>query len=186
MRKKKLVKKIFQEIGGVLLLSVPAIGVLWFGLDMHLPVHAAEAHNIRQGVVTIQPCRIRDGVDTEAQAYYFTNEETEWLLKTAMAEAGNQGTIGQALVMRVILNRVEDGRFSPSIEGVITAPHQFSTYSNGSIAEAIPNEDSYEALLLIESGWDESQGALYFDSDGTGFGWTEHIFDYGAHHFYYH
>lgn len=173
----RILKKVVKETLGALFLMIPAIGVLWFGLDMHLPVRAAEKQ------------RIRDGLSQEwieESTYHFTECEKAWLLKTAVAEAGNQGTIGQALVMRVVLNRVEDGRFSPSIEGVITSPHQFATYSNGSIAAAIPNEDSYDALSLIEDGWDESQGALYFDSGGTGRGWAEHMFDYGAHHFYYH
>ena len=174
---KKKLKNLAKDTAAAALLLLPTIGVLWFGLDMHLPVHAAEVNHIRNGLS-------QEWV--EELSYYFSAEEEDALLGVAQAEAGNQGVIGQALVMRVVLNRTEDVRFPDSVMGVISEPGQFTTWTNGAIEGAVPTADTESALDLICTGWDESGGALYFDSNGVGFDWAEHLFDYGAHHFYYH
>ena len=91
-----------------------------------------------------------------------TPEEENLIMRVASLEAGNQGWVGMALVMRVILNsRLQYGI---SISEVIYVPHQFSVigcdkWNNGFIAEEAPL-----ALVAVESGWDESHGALYFCS----------------------
>lgn len=113
----------------------------------------------------------------------FTEDEEWELLHIAQAEAGNQGVIGQALVMRVVLNRVEDGYWGDSIHEVLTYPNQFSTVRSGSWYRE-PNADSYEALELIRGGWDESQGALYFRTASGHFAWATYLFTYGNHNFY--
>ena len=96
-------------------------------------------------------------------------------------EAGNQGVIGQALVGRVVLNRVASSRFPGSIEAVLFQPGQFGPEAE--ICRYEPNADSYAALELLEAGWDESQGALFFES-GAGFSWATFLFQYGGHNFY--
>lgn len=93
-----------------------------------------------------------------------TEEEQTMLLKLGMAERGNcECTECIALVMRTVLNRVEAGRFGKSIRSVIFAPDQFTPVSDGSYDKAQPNERCYEALDLVIYGWDESQGALYYE-----------------------
>ena len=140
---------------------------------------------------------IRDGVNTGAYeiveetlppepeyAYYFTEAEEDWLLRMGMAEAGDQGTYGIALVMRVCLNRVEDSGWPSTIEGVITQPGQYSTWP-GPIQNCTPSAECYEALEWIRNGWDESYGAEYFCMYYLDFSsWAEYIFSYGDHHFY--
>lgn len=93
-----------------------------------------------------------------------TEEEKSILLKLGMAERGNQEcTECIALVMRTVLNRVESGRFHSSIRGVVFAQDQFTPISDGSYYTAEPNDRCFEALQLVLSGWDESQGALYYE-----------------------
>lgn len=106
---------------------------------------------------------------TEAPApaeyvYSFTPEEEELLLKLGMAERGETGcTECIALVMRTVLNRVEGPKFSSSIRGVIYTENQFTPVEEGTLQSAQPNEACYEALEMIKTGWDESQGALYYE-----------------------
>jgi len=93
-----------------------------------------------------------------------TEEEKIMLLKIGMAEKGNDGcTECIALVMRTVLNRVESGRFGRSIRSVILAPDQFTPVADGSYYKAEPGELCYDALEMVVYGWDESQGALYYE-----------------------
>ena len=93
-----------------------------------------------------------------------TEEEQTMLLKLGMAERGNtECTQCIALVMRTVLNRVEAGRFGKSIRSVILAQDQFTPVSDGSYYSAEPNDRCREALNMVICGWDESQGALYYE-----------------------
>lgn len=115
-------------------------------------------------------------------------EDDEFLLKIAMAEAEGESTEGKALVMLVVLNRVWSDGFPDSIEAVIFEKNQFSvTLEGGRYYSTTPNEDCYKALELVKNGWDESQGALYFEScDGEN--WhskeLEFLYQVGKHRFY--
>lgn len=97
-----------------------------------------------------------------------TEEEQALLLQIAMAER-NAGLgegdcpICMALVMRTVLNRVESGRFSKSIWGVLYAQEQFTPVMDGSFENAVPNDACREALDMVLYGWDESQGCLYYE-----------------------
>lgn len=131
-------------------------------------------------------------VETKYQSiicsYDWDADESYLLCKIAMAEAGNQDTEGKALVMLVVLNRVwGDNEFPNTIEEVIYQPKQFSPVLEGKFESVEPDEDCWKALDLVESGWDESQGALYFESrsDST---WHEDnlkfLFKHQDHYFY--
>lgn len=126
--------------------------------------------------------------ETKDKAYDFTEEESELLCKIAMAEAGNQDTEGKALVMLVVLNRVKEGGWFPdTIKGVIYQPSQFSPVLEGKFEKTIPNEDCLRALNLVQEGWDESRGALYFESESAST-WhqdnLELLFQHQDHYFY--
>ena len=98
------------------------------------------------------------------QVYFFTEEETQLLLKIGMAELGNEGcTECVALVMRTVLNRVESGRFGSSIRTVLYAQDQFTPVMDGTFDLVEPNQLCYDALDMILYGWDESEGALYYE-----------------------
>ena len=104
-------------------------------------------------------------VETEApKVLIFTEEEEELLLKLGMAERGETYcTECIALVMRTVLNRVESSRFPSTIRGVVYAQDQFTPVMDGSFEIAQPNLPCYDALDMIREGWDESQGALYYE-----------------------
>lgn len=115
-------------------------------------------------------------------------EDDEILLKVAMAEAEGESTEGKALVILVVLNRVWSDDFPDSIEDVVFRESQFSvTLDGGRYYTTTPNEDCYEALELVKHGWDESQGALFFESCDGG-SWhsenLEFLYQVGNHRFY--
>lgn len=117
----------------------------------------------------------------------WNEEERKMLLKIAMAEAEGESTEGKALVMIVVLNRVLSDQFPGTIEDVIFQNGQFTPVRNGGrYWTTEPNEDCYKALELVEYGWDESMGALYFSSEPEC--WmsrnTEYLFTEGNHNFY--
>lgn len=120
-------------------------------------------------------------------SYDLDAEESYLLCKIAMAEAENQDTEGKALVMLVVLNRVQVDEFPNSIEEVIYQPRQFSPVLEGTFEGSEPDKDCWDALEMIMSGWDASQGALYFESksDST---WHEDnlkfLFKHQDHYFY--
>ena len=93
-----------------------------------------------------------------------TEEEKNMLLKIGMAERGSSGcTDCIALVMRTVLNRVDSPKFSSTIRGVIYAQDQFTPVVEGTFESVIPNDRCREALDMVKRGWDESQGALYYE-----------------------
>ena len=111
-----------------------------------------------------------------SQFVNLTFEEMDLLESIAMAEARGEGTLGMAYIMRVVINRsIKDGK---SIKEVIYAPGQF--YTEGMGLE--PSDECHEALAMIMDGWDESQGAIFFNKYGYRSG-REALFQYGAHYF---
>jgi len=108
--------------------------------------------------------------------YSLTFKEMDLLQQLAMEEARGEDAKGQALVMRVVINRAI--KWNKSIEEIIYATGQFSTYGIGSY---VPNEANNEAIGMIVDGWDESEGALYFCADG--YNGKEPLFKYGGHYF---
>ena len=120
-------------------------------------------------------------------------EESYLLAKLAMAEAEGEDTKGKALVILVVLNRVWSEGFPDTVEDVILEEHngvnQFSVTQDGGRWYTVePDEDCYKALeLIMQEHWDESEGALYFESqsDST---WHQNnlqfLFKHGKHYFY--
>lgn len=93
-----------------------------------------------------------------------SEEEQMLLLKIGMAELGEEGCPECiALVMRTVLNRLEDGRYGKTIRGILYAQDQFTPVMDGTFEDAEPNETCYEALDMVLRGWDESQGALFYE-----------------------
>lgn len=117
----------------------------------------------------------------------FTTDDAYILAKLAMAEAEGEDLEGKALVMMAALNRVESEDFPNSIRGVVFQKKQFSPVSDGRYWDVEPNEECYKALNLIKNGWDDSDGALFFES-GHGSGWHKRhltfLFKHGRHYFY--
>ena len=121
-------------------------------------------------------------------SYDWDGEDERMLAKIAMAEAEGECVEGKALVILVVLNRVWSDQFPDSIEAVIFQKNQFSPVAEGGrYWTTEPDAGCYEALELVMGGWDESQGAFYFESTGRD-GWhsqnLEFLFEFGGHKFY--
>lgn len=116
------------------------------------------------------------------------SDDSYRLMKIAMAEAEGESVEGKALVMLVVLNRVWSDQFPNTIEEVIFQRNQFSPVKEGGRWYTTePNEECAEALELVMNGWDESEGALYFESckaDSWHSKHLEFLFQYGNHKFY--
>lgn len=135
---------------------------------------------------------VEAGYHTIVMSRDWDADDSYLLAKLAMAEAEGEDTEGKALVVMVVLNRVWSDGFPETIEEVIMEEHggvhQFSvTQEDGRWWEVEPDADCYEAVEMVMTGWDESQGALYFESrsDST---WhqknLDFLFQHGSHFFY--
>lgn len=114
-------------------------------------------------------------------------EDGYLLAKIAMAEAEDQDTEGKALVICVVLNRVRSSDFPNSIKEVVYQKNQFSPVGNGRFDRVEPDRACRDAFLMVENGWDESMGALYFESESESTWHREHLrflFQHGDHMFY--
>ena len=104
------------------------------------------------------------------------------------SEAEGESVEGKALVMLVVLNRVWSEDFPGTIEDVVFQPRQFSPVREGGrYYTTEPDRECYEALELVMQGWDESGGALYFEScdkDSWHSENLEFLYQYGNHKFY--
>ena len=122
-------------------------------------------------------------------SYDWSSDDAYLLAKIAMAEAEGEDTEGKASVVMVVLNRVYSDEFPDTIYDVIYQKQQFSPVSNGRFDKIEPNEDCYKALDMIQlDKWNESEGALYFESEGCTDNWhsrhLEYLFTHGGHRFY--
>lgn len=120
-------------------------------------------------VTTVAPTTIPTEPETipilPEPAVELTEEEKNMLLKLGMAERGTEDcTECIALVMCTVLNRAAtEGRFGSSVRSVILAPEQFTPVMDGTYDSAEPNQRCHDALEMVIYGWDESQGALFYE-----------------------
>lgn len=127
-------------------------------------------------------------IEEKAKAAGISKNEKQILLRIAMAEAEGEGVYGKAYVIRVVLNRVQSEEFPDTIKKVVFQKNQFSPVrDNGRYWDVEPDAECYEAYNMIENGWDESAGALYFSRTGSS-PWmqenTDFLYEIGNHSFY--
>lgn len=134
---------------------------------------------------------IMDNLVTESQVetkedFCITYDEAQMLMKIAMAEAEGDGIEGKAMVMAVVLNRVNDERFPDNIEDVIFQDKQFSPVKDGRYEEAEPDVECHLALAEIEKGNYSDVEALYFEnaSDSWQARNCKYLYKVGHHRFY--
>lgn len=127
-------------------------------------------------------------LETTTIPEYLRKDDDYMLAKIAMAEAEGEDTIGKALVIRTVLNRVQSDNFPDTIKDVIFQENQFTPIRNGRYDKVTPNDDCYIALEMVEDGWDESDGALYFERSTSKDTWHSKnltkLFTHGNHTFY--
>ena len=93
-------------------------------------------------------------------------QELDLLFRVVQAEIGNYSFKQKVNVANVILNRVDHERFGESLSEVLI-PSQFSTISNGRINKVKVSEDTILACEYAFLFADTTNGALFFDSDGS-------------------
>lgn len=118
---------------------------------------------------------------------FLSSEDREILMKIAMAEAEGESTEGKALVILSVLNRMKSDEFPDTVAEVVFQDRQYSPVADGRYYTSVPDDDCLAALELVEAGWDESQGAMYFENYGAD-SWhsrnLEFLFQEGNHKFY--
>lgn len=82
----------------------------------------------------------------------YSLEDAQLMMRTAQAEAGNQGEDGMWLVMSVIENRVESEDFPNTVKEVVYQDGQFATAESGAIDKVEVSNDCHIALARIEKG----------------------------------
>ena len=90
-------------------------------------------------------------------------EDAQMLMKVAQAEAGNQGFVGQWLVICCVYNRTLSDDFPSTVKEVIYQEGQFSTVENGSYDKAEPTADTHYALAYFEQG-NRAENIVAFES----------------------
>lgn len=182
-----MIRKLYNLSATIMILGLTTIACVgsWRSHIRGIPVNLAtipyEADITIPEMIELNP--EADYVASDKSDIYRYNPYLEWtdrekdlLIRVSQAEAGNQGTVGMALVMRVVLNRVEKN--GTDIETEIFETNQFA------VSGMAPGTwENYEALDMVQNGWDESQGAIYFCSEGWNFYGDEHLFKYGDHWF---
>lgn len=128
------------------------------------------------------------GGQAETKETSFNAEERYLLAKIAMAEAEGEDVTGKVLVIRTVLNRVAGEDFPDTIEEVLYQEGQFTPVGNGRFDSVEPDAECYAALAMVENGWDESRGALYFEKAAEESTWhsrnLKELFKYGNQKFY--
>ena len=91
---------------------------------------------------------------TTPEVNEFTYDEAQLMMRTAQAEAGNQGEDGMWLVMSCIVNRVnsESEDFPDTIYEVCHQKGQFSTVESGLINKVELSPECRTALARIDKG----------------------------------
>jgi N-acetylmuramoyl-L-alanine amidase len=95
-----------------------------------------------------------------------SNRDSTYLLARVIeGEAANEPYVGKVAVGAVILNRTQSSSFPSSLPSVIYQPLAFESVSNGQVNRPV-TEESLRAAQQAMSGWDPTDGALFFWNPG--------------------
>ena len=96
----------------------------------------------------------------------YSNSDEYLLARCVYAEARGEPYTGQVAVAAVVLNRVRSSSFPNTISGVIYQSGAFTCVSDGQI-NLTPNETATKAVRDAMSGWDPTNGCLYYYNPAT-------------------
>lgn len=96
----------------------------------------------------------------------YNSADTYLLARAVYGEARGEPYLGQVAVAAVILNRVKSSKFPNSISGVIYQAGAFTCVSDGQI-NLTPNDTAMQAARDALSGWDPTNGCLYYYNPRT-------------------
>ena len=119
----------------------------------------AKAEEARQ--LAIAQAEKEKKVETSSSSQGSQPASSYLLAQLVESEATGEPYAGKVAVAEVVLNRVKDGGFPNSIEGVIYQPGQFQVVSNGRI-NMTPTQESINASNEALAGSNYTYGALYF------------------------
>lgn len=106
-------------------------------------------------------------MDTNSSSKSYLGSRNETLLSQLITgEARGEPYIGQVAVGGVVLNRINDPRFPPTIPGVIYQQGAFTAVDDGQI-NLSPTDSSIKAARDSLNGWDPSGGAVYYFNPAT-------------------
>lgn len=194
MWKRDSARKRRKQIIKIIVIAVSLAAVLYLFVAASMEAFASKKH-IEKEYVRIEVIA-QEITEEPVKIQKWNEEECYVLAKMAMAEAEGESIEGKAMVIKVVLNRVNTKEFPDSIEKVVFQHsekkdvYQFSSVRPGGRWWRVePDEECYKALELIEEGWDESDGALYFEAEANGEDtWhsrnLEYIKTVGNHKFY--
>lgn len=126
------------------------------------------------------------GITLTSSGSGYSNSDTYLLARAIYGEARGEPYIGQVAVAAVILNRVKDSRFPNTVSGVIYQKNAFTCVSDGQI-NLTPNQTAIKAAKDALSGWDPTNGCLYYYNPSTATSawiWTRQVrLKIGEHNF---
>jgi N-acetylmuramoyl-L-alanine amidase len=96
----------------------------------------------------------------------FTDKELKLMANAVYGESRGEPYEGQVAVAAVILNRVRDPEFPNTPTGVIFQPGAFTAVADGQIW-LTPNASALKAVKDAMSGWDPSDGCIYYFNPET-------------------
>lgn len=141
--------------------------------------------------ITIETAEPVEEDETETTAWITADRddvEQYMMAKIVMAEAEGESLKGKALVAKVIKNRQANEQFPDTVVEVINQPGAFSCISDGRYHRVEPTEECWQAVELVLNGWDESEGALFFEKASNKDTWQSRnrpkLFTEGGHTFY--
>lgn len=103
-------------------------------------------------------------VQAENKNYAIASWEGDYMLLARLisGEASSEPYTGQVGVGAVILNRVKDPKFPPTVADVIYQPDAFESVSNGQIWASYPSRSNIQAAQQALNGWDPTYGCVFF------------------------
>ena len=184
LKKRAIHNAIFNGIMIMFVMSISLYITVNANQNMQPKVNESETsidYHLTAGIASILENDVNQSSSTEEvesiEMYPEFEYSKDWdandsylLAKIAMCEAENQNTQTKTLVIMTVLNRVWDDYFPDTIEEVIfqqdsNGVYQFSPIGDGSWEKNEPDEDCWEAVrIVMESKYDYSGGALYFES----------------------
>ncbi|MGC5323870.1 cell wall hydrolase [Brevibacillus sp. SYSU BS000544] len=119
----------------------------------------------------IAPSRIPHGVlefqnNKKVVESTLSDKEMEMLAQLVYAEGRGEPFEGQVAIAAVVLNRLDSGKFSDDLNGVIFEKNAFSVVQDGKLP-AKTDDTARKAVKEAIRGKDPSMGSLYFFNPET-------------------
>ncbi|AWB44359.1 spore cortex-lytic enzyme [Paenibacillus sp. CAA11] len=108
----------------------------------------------------------KDASMASANSLGLTENDLKIMANAVNGEARGEPFEGQVAVAAVILNRVKSPSFPNTVSGVIFQPGAFTAVADGQIWLE-PNESSKKAVRQALSGWDPTDGCIYYFNPET-------------------